>query len=122
MADHVLTGENAYQVRSRAPASEARLDRTTTAFGLAAAIVAVFSTLLTWAKEAYVPLHDFMASLTGHHWTTHGIVDVLLWIAIGFVLLNTGIPERVGGKALTTTLIAATIAGAVGLLGWFVLH
>jgi hypothetical protein len=81
----------------------------------------VFNTLLAWIKDAYEPLNTFMASLTGHHWTTHGILDVLLFIALGFVLTNSGVPDRIGTGAATKILVASVVAAGVGLLGWFVL-
>jgi hypothetical protein len=122
MANHVLTTESIrVEVRSTAAPAAARLDRTTTAFGLSAAVTCIFNTLLAWVKDAYEPLNNFMASLTGHHWTTHGIVDVLLFVALGFVFMNTGIPDRLSAKGLTRTLVASVIGSGLGLLVWFVL-
>jgi hypothetical protein len=122
MANHVLTTEATFVPSTTVPAvSAGQLDRTTTAFGLAAAVTCVFNTLLAWIKDAYEPLNSFMASLTGHHWTTHGIADVLLFVALGFALLNTGIPDRVSARGLVTTLIASVVGSGLGLLVWFVL-
>jgi hypothetical protein len=81
----------------------------------------VFNTLLAWIKDAYDPLNKFMASLTGHHWTTHGIADVLLFVVLGYVLMNTNVPDRMSSKAVTLTLIASVIVSGLGLLIWFVL-
>jgi len=122
MAHHVLRAEAAYvEVRGKTVASAATLDRATTAFGLSAAIARVFNTLLAWIKDAYEPLNTFMASLTGHHWTTHGIADVLLFVALGFILMNTRIPERVSASAVITTLASCVVASGIGLIAWFVL-
>ena len=124
MANHVLGTESTYvevEVRGRATVSEGRLDRTSTPFGLSAAITSVFNTLLAWTKDAYEPLNTFMGSLTGHHWTTHGIADVLLFIVLGFALLGTDVPDRVGAKTTITTLVACVVLSGLGLLAWFVL-
>ena len=122
MANHVLGAQTTYaKVTSAAAPVEGHLDRTSAAFGLSAAITSVFNTLLAWTKDAYEPLNRFMASLTGHHWTTHGLVDVLLFVALGLVLMNTSLLDRVTAKGVTITLIASVIGSGLGLLAWFVL-
>jgi hypothetical protein len=122
MANHVLKNEpTLVQTRTAAAQSDAQLARTSRAFALAAAIAIVFNTLLAWVKDAYDPLNKFMASLTGHHWTTHGIADVLLFVALGYILANTSWPDRVSGKAATIALAASVVASGLGLLVWFVL-
>ena len=42
-------------------------------------------------KEFSGQLHKFMASLTGHHWTTHGIIDVVLVVVLGLIFMNTNL-------------------------------
>lgn len=122
MTNHALRTESAYiEVHGRAAVSEGQMDRASTAFGLSAAATSVFNTLLTWAKEAYEPLHGFMTSLTGHHWTTHGIADVLLFVALGLVLMNTSIPDRIESRTVIATLIACVALSGLGLVAWFVL-
>jgi hypothetical protein len=121
MANQVLKGPSYAAPAAATAPSEARVERTAIGFGLSAAITCVFNTLLAWIKDAYEPLNTFMASLTGHHWTTHGIVDVLLFIALGFVLTNSGVPDRIGTAGTTKALVAGVLVAGVGLLGWFVL-
>jgi hypothetical protein len=122
MANHVLKNEAAFtETRSAAAQSEAQLERSSKAFALSASVAIVFNTLLAWIKDAYDPLNKFMASLTGHHWTTHGIADVLLFVVLGYVLMNTNVPDRMSSKAVTLTVIASVIVSGLGLLIWFVL-
>jgi multisubunit Na+/H+ antiporter MnhB subunit len=121
MANHVLKSEVLYrEVRvSERPAS-AVLDRASAAFGLSAAVAVIFNTLLAWIKDAYEPLNAFMAHLTGHHWTTHGLADVILFLVLGAVFMNTGVAERMSARKLIETLIASVVVSGLGLLLWFV--
>jgi hypothetical protein len=64
----------------------------------------------------------FMASLTGHHWTTHGLADVLLFVLLGLVFLNLGVGERMSPNRVIGTLVGAVIAAGLGLAAWFVLY
>jgi hypothetical protein len=61
-----------------------------------------------------------MAALTGHHWWTHGLFDVIVFGALGWFLMS-----RAGGDRLTNRLIAgvavASVVAGIGLVGWFVL-
>src|SRR4051812_21175021 len=99
---------------------EARLERVAAAFGLAAALTIVFNTLLAWIKDTYEPLNAFMASLTGHHWITHGLVDVILFALLGWLLMSRHTIARVSYGLVVGIAAAAMIAGA-GLAGWFFL-
>lgn len=98
---------------------ETALDRASTAFGLSAAITIVFNTLLAWVKDAYDPLNSFMASLTGHHWITHGLADVILFVLLGWLFMSRGV--RVGGTTLVVAVAAAVMVGGGGLAAWFFL-
>src|ERR1700722_8840398 len=73
-----------------ADTNETVLDGAAAAFGMSAAVTIVFNTVLAWVKDAYDPLNSFMASLTGHHWRTHGLADVIVFVALGYVLMRRG--------------------------------
>lgn len=98
-----------------------QLDRVSAAFALSAAVTVVFNTLLAWGKDAYPPLNTFMAHLLGHHWTTHGVADVLLFVVLGLVFLNLGVAGRMNPVRLIGTLVGAVVAAGLGLAAWFVL-
>ena len=102
-----------------AAARPGTLDGAAAAFGAAAAITIVFSTVLAWVKDAFDPLNRLMAALTGHHWRTHGLLDIIVFVVVGVVLIRRGF--RMDGVWLATLLSAAIIVGGGGLALWFVL-
>ena len=64
--------------------SESRkLTATTSGFVLAAAIVALFNTALSCAKDADASLKAFLKSLADHDWTTQGLIDLALFVGLG---------------------------------------
>lgn len=97
------------------------LNRASSAFALSAAITVVFNTALAWVKDSYEPLNAFMKSLMGHHWTTHGVADVVLFIALGLIFMNSGTGQRVDPKRLTNVLAGAVVVSGLGLAVWFLL-
>ena len=101
------------------PESPYTLGRTSSSFALATAITVIFNTALAWAKDAIPSLNKSMAALTGHHWTTHALADLVLFFALGFIFSKTGAAEKIPPASLITVLIASVIIGGLGLLGWY---
>lgn len=95
------------------------LDHAAAAFGLSAAIAIVFNTLLAWIKDAYDPLNTFMASLTGHHWITHGLADIAVFVILGLIFMQRGF--SMDGTKLAVLVAGAVVVGGGGLALWFVL-
>lgn len=94
------------------------LNKNTVGFGLSAAIVIIFNGLLVIVKETYQPLFNFMASLTGHHWTTHGIFDILLFLILGFLFSKSNLQEKFDGAKLSNYLIFSSVIGVLLIIGF----
>ena len=97
------------------------LDHTATAYGIAAAVAVLFNTLLAWVKDTYDPLNTAMAKTPGHHWTTHGVAVVLVFLIVGFMLSRSSadwIKSRYGAVYM---LCGAVVLAGLGLAGWFLL-
>jgi multisubunit Na+/H+ antiporter MnhB subunit len=101
-------------------ANSDKLSPATTGFALAAAVAILFNTALAWAKDAYAPLNAWLKSLTGHHWTTHGLFDLAIFIVLGFVFTNSKIGANMDSKRLTGALTLAVTVAALGLMLWYV--
>ena len=88
-------------------------------FALAASITIVFNTALAIAKDAYSPLNKYMASLTGHHWTTHAAANIIIFIVLGVSFSKSGAAERFDSNNLINILIASVIVASAVLVGWY---
>jgi hypothetical protein len=91
------------------------------AFGLSAAITVVFNVVLAFVKDSYPPLNSLMAHMTGHHWRTHGLADVILFILLGLFFMSSGMPANGLNNKLVVTVAGAVIAASAALGLWFVL-
>lgn len=94
---------------------------TTIAFAVSAAVVVLFNTILACAKDASAPLKTFLASLSNHDWTTQGILDVILFFGLGYLLLKMGVGEKMNANRAATILVVATVVAGVGLFAWYAL-
>jgi len=98
-----------------------KLGNANAAFGLAAAITALFNTTLACAKDAYHPLNNMMNRIAGHNWTTQVLADIILFIGLGAILSGTHIAEKMKPDRLISFLVAAVSIAGAGLFAWYAL-
>jgi hypothetical protein len=102
-------------------AETAQLGRASTAFGIAAAITAIFNTALACVKDAYRPLQNLMNGIAGHNWTTQGLADVILFVALGLILSSTGAVQEIKSNRVILSLVVAVVVAGAGLFAWYAL-
>ncbi len=98
-----------------------RLGPASAAFGMAAAITALFNTALAWAKDADKPLTNLMNAIAGHNWTTQGLADVILFLGLGLSLSNARTVQTIRPERLILFLAGAVVVAGVGLFAWYAL-
>ncbi len=86
----------------------------TTAFGLSLAFCSVANAILVIAKERSPALQSAMKRLTGHHWITHSIVILVLFVLCGWLLAR---PNQGKGVAITPNSLIKTVVGGVVAAG-----
>jgi hypothetical protein len=95
----------------------------TRSFALSLAITSVVSALLVVWKESNETLLAFMKSITGHHWITHSIFDLILFVIIGLILARShgGEGVRMTGTRLITVLVCAVVLGGLIISGFYLI-
>jgi len=103
---------------------EKTLGKYTAGFGLAAAVTIIFTSLLVIIKETNKGLKDALAALLGHHWTTHGLITVLVLVILGLWLSRLSIEGSWGinARKLAAILLAATMLGGLIISGFYLYH
>lgn len=90
-----------------------------TGFGLSYAITSVLSALLVLLKETVPAVHAALTALTGHHWVSHGLLDVFVFVVLGFVLTRMAGAWRLTDERLTLIAVSATIVSGLIIAGFF---
>jgi hypothetical protein len=98
---------------------EAKKAATAAAFGLSAAITILFNVVLALVKDSWAPLNSFMAQLTGHHWRTHGLADVIVFLVLGWLFMARGIPASGLTNRTAISLVWSIIIASAALGLWF---
>jgi phosphatidylglycerophosphate synthase len=94
-----------------------KVSKHTAPFGLAVAICSVLNALLVIAKEKSKAVSDEMQRITGHHWTTHVLIVVILFALLGFLLGKTG--AKLDARKVTNFILAGVILGVATILGFY---
>jgi hypothetical protein len=98
------------------------LDKLSVGFGVSYLVASIFNALLIIAKETYAPLKDWMKSLFGHHWTTHGIFVIVLFVVLGYLFSKTNLVRKVDADNTSGMVIAGTLLGGLIIVGFFFKH
>lgn len=101
------------------PTQSTEMSAATAGFTLAAAVAIILNTVLMITKEEYHPLKDYMKSLTGHHWITHGLVVIAVFLVLGFLFSKMASVQRMRTSTLTTFLVATVVIFGLGIFGYF---
>ena len=99
------------------------LSKHTISFGLALAVASVANGLLVVAKEKSPAVLAGMQKISGHHWVTHSAIILGLFFLGGWLLAkaNGGQGIRMTVSRLIATLVSGVAAGAVIILGFYLI-
>jgi formate hydrogenlyase subunit 3/multisubunit Na+/H+ antiporter MnhD subunit len=97
-------------------------DKFSVGFGISFLIACIINGLLIIAKESYAPLKIWMKSLSSHHWITHGIFVIVLFIIFGYIFSKTDIDKKIDADKISGLVIAGTILGGLIIAGFFFKH
>ncbi|OPY79423.1 MAG: hypothetical protein A4E70_02158 [Syntrophus sp. PtaU1.Bin005] len=98
------------------------LDKATIGFVLSAGFVNILNAFLVIFKELTPSFKKAMADATGHHWITHGMIILGLFVILGFVFSGTIKPAyRVAEKLSQMILLSVVIGGGL-ITAFYLLH
>jgi hypothetical protein len=103
-------------------ADTTKLGNASAAFGVAAAVTALFNTALACIKDAYHPLNNVMNDIAGHNWTTQALADIILFVGLGLIFSAIHVAEKMKPNRLISFLVAAVMIAGVGLFTWYSLY
>lgn len=100
------------------------LGKYTVSFGLSFAITSILSALLVVLKElSEETVLAWMKRVTVHHWVTHGIIDLILFVVLGFLLaqLNGGSGVKISSKNFITAMVSAVVISGLIIAGFYLI-
>lgn len=88
-------------------------------FAYSYAMTALLSALLVLAKEESPTLLHAMTALTGHHWVTHGLFDIVVFVLLGLFLSRSGMARSATASGLIWAIVGSTIVSGAIIFGFY---
>ena len=95
----------------------------TRSFGLSFAITIVLSALLVVLKESNEDtVLAWMKAATGHHWVTHGIINLIVFVGLGwaFSRLDNGKGLKITANILVICIVFAVFVSGLIITGFYI--
>ena len=97
------------------------LSKNSVSFGLALAVTCLINSVIVVIKEKNDAVMAGMKAVTGHHWTTHVLLVLVLFVVVGWTL---GRGNQGRGPAMTTsklirTLVSSIVAAGLIIVGFY---
>jgi lipoprotein signal peptidase len=95
----------------------------TRSFGLSFAITSVLSALLVILKESNEEtVLAWMKAATGHHWVTHGIFNLIVFVGLGWALsrLDNGQGLKITANILVICIVCAVFVSGLIITGFYI--
>jgi hypothetical protein len=94
------------------------LSKSTIGFGLSFAIVSIFNGLLVILKETNPSVMAWMTALTGNHWITQGVFNIILFLLLGFIFTKINLQKKFSASMMSNITIFATVVGVILIAGF----
>jgi lipoprotein signal peptidase len=92
-------------------------------FGLSFAITSILSALIVILKESNEEsVLAWMKAATGHHWVTHGVINVVLFVVLGWALskLSDGQGVKISVNGLVGCIVGAVLISGLLIAGFYI--
>jgi hypothetical protein len=98
--------------------------RYTISFGLSLAFASVMNALLVLAKEKIPAVMAAMQKLTAHHWVSHALIVLVLFVALGwlFAQANGGRGIIISFNRLIGIIMSGILLGGLIIVGFYLME
>lgn len=93
------------------------VDSTVAGYGVSYSITTILSALLVILKETNESVQGLLVAITGHHWITHSLLAVIVFVVLGAVLARRDM--NMTANALSASVVGATVLSGLIIAGFF---
>lgn len=99
------------------------LSKSSVAFGLSLAITSLVNAVIVVAKEKSTAVMDGMKKVTGHHWTTHALLVLVVFAFVGWMIERSskGQGSSISASALIRTLVSGVVLAGAIIVGFYLI-
>lgn len=100
-----------------------QLNSATKSYGISLAVASLLSAFLVVAKETNKGLMDMMKTVTVHHWVSHIVFIVGVFLILGVILSKSqgGKGVNVSDEGVLKAVVSSVVIGTAIIVGFFLL-
>ena len=103
--------------------TQGKIGRYAASFGISLALTSLFNAALVVVKELNeATVLEAMKRATGHHWITHGVLDIVLFLVLGFALAGWAGRFANRQQAVLAAIGAGVLLGALTIAAFYLFH
>jgi hypothetical protein len=88
-------------------------------FGLSLIVTNLLSAVILLFKELSANVMSAMKAALGHHWTTHGVILIVVFVILGFIFSGMKLGTKWDSQKMLKYIILAVIISGVITAGFF---
>lgn len=95
------------------------MEKYTAGFGLSLVVTSLLNAVILVVKEKSDAVMSAMKAALGHHWTTHGVILITVFVVLGFIFSTMKLETRWDSQKMLKYIIGAVIISGVVIAGFF---
>ena len=95
------------------------MEKYTAGFGLSLIVTTLLSAVILVVKEKSDAVMSAMKAALGHHWTTHGVIIIVVFLALGFIFSGMKLETKFDSRQMLKYITWAVIISVVIIAGFF---
>jgi uncharacterized membrane protein YcfT len=99
-----------------------QMEKYTAGFGLSLVVTSLLNAVILLIKETNDSVMSAMRAALGHHWTTHGVIVITVFVVLGFIFSSLKLEKRWDSHKMLKYIIWATILSGAIVAGFFLPH
>ena len=94
------------------------LDNCVVGYGMSYSITSILSALLVVLKESNESVHNFLVAMTGHHWASHGLINIVIFLVLGYIFSKRD--QDMSQSSLIKMVVVSTVISGLIIVGYFI--
>lgn len=96
-----------------------QMEKYSAGFGLSLIVTSLLNAIILLCKELNANVMSALKSALGHHWTTHGVILIIVFFVLGFIFSGMNLGTKLDSQKMMKYIIWAVIISGVVIAGFF---
>jgi len=96
------------------------MDKYAAGFGMSLAVTSVLNAIILVIKEKNESVMSALKAALGHHWTTHGVIVIIVFLLLGFIFSAMKLETRFDSHRMLKYIVWGVVISSVITAGFFI--